>query len=298
MASLRMDGPWARALVLAAGIGLLATVAALTDARSEPTGDLSLGLPSPIDAIKVVGYVAVLVGIVVVPILFLFARRQRQRGLTAPRAPSGLTSLPKWVSALGLLLLAGLFVAQLYVLATYVRDLLEARRAELATPGASLDPATSGIVGATPQSTGPLVVAVVIVVALAVIALAAAIAWRGMDGPSSESAASGPTTVAAPVVEIGLEALRADADPRRAVIAAYAAMEGTMARAGLGRDAPEAPIEYLRRVFGRWPRSAGEVARLSDLFQLAKFSRHDVDESMRDAAIDALERLRTVAGRE
>ena len=45
-----------------------------------------------------------------------------------------------------------------------------------------------------------------------------------------------------------LDGLRRERNPRRAVIAAYAAMEGLMARDGLPRDVHEAPMEYLGRV--------------------------------------------------
>src|SRR5207302_7340383 len=50
------------------------------------------------------------------------------------------------------------------------------------------------------------------------------------------------------VLDDTLDDLRAEADPRRAVIAAYARMERALAWFGLPRQVFEAPLEYLSRV--------------------------------------------------
>src|SRR5207248_10873691 len=49
-------------------------------------------------------------------------------------------------------------------------------------------------------------------------------------------------------LEEGLEELEAEPDPRRAVIAAYARMELSLARVGLPRRSPETALEYLQRL--------------------------------------------------
>jgi hypothetical protein len=97
-----------------------------------------------------------------------------------------------------------------------------------------------------------------------------------------------------------LDDLRAEADPRKAVIAAYARMERVLGVAGLPRHLAEAPVEYMTRVLRDLLRaSAASVTRLTDLFEWAKFSRHDVDHGMKDEAIAALvavrDELRAVA---
>ncbi len=71
-----------------------------------------------------------------------------------------------------------------------------------------------------------------------------------------------------------LDDLRADPDPRRAVIAAYARMERALARSGLPRSPAEAPREYLRRTLPGVGAGAASVARLTALFERAKFSPH------------------------
>ena len=94
-------------------------------------------------------------------------------------------------------------------------------------------------------------------------------------------------------MEVGLEALRREPDPRRAIIAAYAAMERSLSHAGLGRQPWEAPIEYLRRVLAAALGAGDDVQAMTHLFEVAKFSHHPVDESMRSGAIGALERIRS-----
>jgi hypothetical protein len=89
-----------------------------------------------------------------------------------------------------------------------------------------------------------------------------------------------------------IDDLEAEPDARRAVIAAYARMESTLARNGLRRRPSETPIEYLRRILLGLTARADAVVRLTDLFELAKFSRHDIDASMKLEAIGALREIR------
>ena len=86
--------------------------------------------------------------------------------------------------------------------------------------------------------------------------------------------------------------LRAEPDPRRAVIAAYAQMEQALGLAGLPRHPSEAPRQYLGRVLPQVGAGADSVGRLTSLFERAKFSPHAIDETMKEEAISALESLR------
>jgi hypothetical protein len=85
-----------------------------------------------------------------------------------------------------------------------------------------------------------------------------------------------------------LDDLRAERDARRAVIAAYARMERTLGRHGLPRRPFEAPLEYLARVLHELRVRSGAVLALTELFERAKFSRHEIDAEMKDEAIGAL----------
>jgi hypothetical protein len=90
------------------------------------------------------------------------------------------------------------------------------------------------------------------------------------------------------VLDESLDDLRSDPDVRRAIIAAYARMERALGRSGIPRLASEAPFEYLERALRELETSAAAARRLTDLFERAKFSQHEPDETMRNDAVDAL----------
>jgi hypothetical protein len=89
-----------------------------------------------------------------------------------------------------------------------------------------------------------------------------------------------------------LDDLRAERDPRKAVIEVYARMERTFAAYRVARNPSETPLEYVSRVLDRLRVSAFAVRRLTALFESAKFSAHDIDAGMKDEAIETLAGLR------
>ena len=94
------------------------------------------------------------------------------------------------------------------------------------------------------------------------------------------------------VLSDSLEDLRAERDPRKAVIRAYARMEQTFAAYGVPREEHETPLEYVARVLDSLRVSSFAVRRLVQLFERAKFSPHTIESSMKDDAIEALAGLR------
>jgi hypothetical protein len=86
--------------------------------------------------------------------------------------------------------------------------------------------------------------------------------------------------------------LENEPDARRAVIAAYARMETVLARNGLKRRPSETPVEYLRRILLGLTSRGDSVSRLTSLFEQAKFSRHTIDDAMKQDAIGALREIR------
>jgi hypothetical protein len=89
-----------------------------------------------------------------------------------------------------------------------------------------------------------------------------------------------------------IDDLDAEPDARRAVIAAYARMEAVLSRHGLRRRPSDTPVEYLRRVLLGLTSQDDAVQRLTKLFEEAKFSRHEIDASMKQEAITALKTIR------
>ena len=83
-----------------------------------------------------------------------------------------------------------------------------------------------------------------------------------------------------------------DADPRRAVIQAYARMERVLDAHGHGRRPHEAPLEYLARILRELDVRPEAAHALTELFERAKFSRHEIDAAMRAEAVASLEAVR------
>jgi hypothetical protein len=119
----------------------------------------------------------------------------------------------------------------------------------------------------------------------------ALILWKRRRGPAWEREAE----LAAALDEVladTLDDLRAERDPRRAVIGAYARLERTFAAHDVARDPSETPREYVDRALDRLGVSVFAVRRLTQLYERAKFSPHEIDTAMKDDAIDALAGLR------
>jgi Domain of unknown function (DUF4129) len=89
-------------------------------------------------------------------------------------------------------------------------------------------------------------------------------------------------------IESGQSALDRLDDARAAIIACYAAMEQTLARAGTARATADTPDELLARAAGQGLIRTAAAARLTALFYEARFSSHPMPPARRDAARQAL----------
>jgi hypothetical protein len=76
------------------------------------------------------------------------------------------------------------------------------------------------------------------------------------------------------------------------VIAAYVAMQQSLAVTGIARSPAEAPREYLQRVLVASSATEREARTLTGLFEEARFSTHPVSERVRELALSALSSLR------
>ncbi len=123
------------------------------------------------------------------------------------------------------------------------------------------------------------------------VTIAGAVYWRRVHGEEWDQEAAMLEAIDEVLADT-LDDLRAEKDPRRAVIRTYARMERTFAAYGVPREESEVPQEYVGRVLDRLGVSVSAVRRLTDLFSRAKFSPHEIDAGMKDDAIDALAGLR------
>jgi len=127
-------------------------------------------------------------------------------------------------------------------------------------------------------------------VAVAVVA-GVVVLWLRRAQPETAVAAETSATRAA--VDAAIGALDAEADPRRAVIAAYGAMQRTLGEHGVVRAPTEAPREYLQRVLVANQANEREATTLTGLFEEARYSAHPIPERLREVALAALRSLRS-----
>jgi Domain of unknown function (DUF4129) len=86
-------------------------------------------------------------------------------------------------------------------------------------------------------------------------------------------------------------ALLLDGQARNAIVACWDRFEEQAERAGLARHEWETSSEFTIRVLDLVSADEGAVSQLERLYREARFSEHPIDESHREAAIGALERI-------
>lgn len=129
-----------------------------------------------------------------------------------------------------------------------------------------------------------------ILLAVIVLGFGAALFWMfSSQRTPEENADAIPLREAMDAGRTGLESI---ADPREAVIACYAQMRRVAVSAGTQLDDSDTPVETLARLLRRHRVSKSSSTRLTELFQKARFSPHQIDESMRREALEALEEVR------
>lgn len=92
-------------------------------------------------------------------------------------------------------------------------------------------------------------------------------------------------------VATAIEAIELDGDPRRAVLAAYGRMEAAFRAAGIPRLPHETAIEFARRVLSGAGAPEQPLATLTNLFELAGFSRTPITPGMRLEALSSLKQI-------
>ena len=79
--------------------------------------------------------------------------------------------------------------------------------------------------------------------------------------------------------------------PRNAIVQCWLRLEGDVAAAGLLRNSADTSAEFTERVLGRYSVDSEAIQELAALYREARFSQHSLDESARQLALDALDRL-------
>ena len=204
--------------------------------------------------------------------------------------------IPAWLRTLTQILTLVYFIVVAYLLWRGAIPLVEM----LAQRGAG---SAIGDAAAPPGPVAPPLVtwtfgALALAVALGALALALWVAfgerlavwWHG--APADE-----PPEPLAAAVEESLDDLRAESDPRRAIIRCYARFERVASNSGVTRHPWLTPMEFMREALGRLPVPRAAVPVLTGLFERARFSHHPLGPPERDRALAALDEIRTAIER-
>ncbi|MEU6238318.1 DUF4129 domain-containing protein [Kitasatospora sp. NPDC047058] len=160
-----------------------------------------------------------------------------------------------------------------------------------------------------PEPTGPAdgqLFGMILAAAMAVLAVAAVVLFvvvlvlvvrrlrlrrmQAQPAPLLPAAPPRPEDVLAEAVATGLRAL-GGSDARAAVIACYAAMEGSLAASGVSRRVSENPTELLERAVTDDRVDRFHAEALTALFREARYSTHPMDEAHVRRARTALDAI-------
>jgi hypothetical protein len=97
-------------------------------------------------------------------------------------------------------------------------------------------------------------------------------------------------------VQAGIDALSDPGDPRQAVIACWLGLEAAAAEVGAVREAGDTPAELVGRLLAVHDVSGMMLAELIELYRLARYGPHVIDEDMRLRARNALIQLHAELG--
>lgn len=281
-----MSGRAASAAVPALVVLVLVAVVAIASTGSTPGGSDSTRSPSETlyDTFFTLGLVAVALGGLVL-VYGLMQRKAIQRELASGRHRR--TTLLGWV--VFVLLFTGVLYVGLVKLPKRFSDGAAGDAAQL-RPGSPLPTLPEAAETSYTPALSWIPVLVVTGLVLAGFGAYVLSERRARRGRSSERRPL--LEQLALVLDETLDDIRAESDPRRAIIAAYARCERILTTNGAARRAAETAEEYLGRILRELELAPQAIGRLTNLFQQAKFSHHEMDEAMKHDAIDALEQVR------
>lgn len=217
--------------------------------------------------------------------LVLVFRRIRSRRQPEDNPANPL--IPWWARILGALVAVAMVTVPAVLLVLAARG----HRRTTSAPGSPRRPPTLAQHGAhAAADSSAWWLAGLSAVGVAAIALAL-FAWLRSRPPSLAAfSADRPPDRLFTAASAGVLALHSVPDPRRAIIACYAAMEHSLSGAGAPPAAADTPAEVLGRAFGSAPSTPAET--LTGLFRQARYSDHVLAEEHRTSALQALDALR------
>ena len=273
-------------------VSLVVGLAALLRMAGPVAGhdDLSgiIRLPRPVTSA-----ILTLFGLAAAVFFMGLARRMRgrRRGEGEDELTPETTPMPAWMRTVTQLLSLANFLILAYLIWRGViplTELLSFGQGAVTAIGAPQEPSSA----APPLVTWTYGV-VALVAGLGAVALAL---WLGFSdrlaewwARRDEDAASSSAAAA----EESLEDPRAEGDPRRAIMRAYAMFERLASHSGVARQPWHTPMEFMREALRRLPAPRQAVPTLTGLFELARFSRRSLGPEERASALQALDEITT-----
>jgi hypothetical protein len=278
MRPLRPRQAWGFGVLVACG-GLLAIAAVAADgaplrAPLDGGGSASGRL---IALVELLGLLGLLAGVVLI-VMALVGERNRAPQFRSRRRL--LRNLVMVAVALALLILAPRF---------------RNRGSEQQQQGGPRAPAVQDETGSSgSHPTWPIILlGAAVVVALGAAARASR---RSVGDEASEPPVDTRRQAVRRALDLSLEDLEAEPDPRAAIIAAYARLLDGLEQCGLGREKGEAPVEHLERALRALAVREAPMRSLVDLFVEARFSEHVLTAAHKADAIGAFRAARDDLG--
>lgn len=166
------------------------------------------------------------------------------------------------------------------------------RESESGSTTAELPDAPAGTEADVESTTAPEaafeLVNIVIVVAVLAAGVAGLVLWRLGQRFRDDDLAMSPEQARHAAVRAAHDRLLNVTDPRTAVIAAYAELEGALTARDLPRGDAETAAEYLARIVDGSPVDPEPFRLLGRTYDRARFSTNDISSVDRDLAQDAL----------
>jgi hypothetical protein len=226
------------------------------------------------DAVRFVFVLSLIVGI---GCTFAVARAGGFSGTSSPGRRTGSSLVRGLVTGL-------LTVGSLLALIFLLRWLFPEHPAAPARPAGAGPVHVGGTAGQGSLQDWPVVIGLVVVVLLAVAGFA--ILRRSRRAVARSSPDLGAPAPAAAEVVPPFDA-DAERDPRRAVVALYHWLQTVLRSHGRGRDEWEAPVEHVERVLAADSDVLAAGRTVADAFELARYSDHEVSETVRADAVTA-----------
>ncbi|MDQ3661957.1 MAG: DUF4129 domain-containing protein [Actinomycetota bacterium] len=187
-----------------------------------------------------------------------------------------------------LIVLLGLW-ALLPPVQSAVRDTLEALRRDPVNEQSRSDADPDPLRRESSQALG---YALTGLLALVIAGVGAGVLWVMREDPEAEEKGPQMTPELAAEVELSIADLEHIAEPRAAILACYEHLQSAADKAGVGRRPSDAPFELLARLLHVLGASGAAARSLTELFEKARFSHHEIDEAMRTQALRALVEVR------